>query len=57
MGCGARGDPWDVVRGQHDVGQVIINGEALLIWCAQNGLTVINTASEEVDTSVHMATP
>ena len=34
---------WDGVRGQHGVGQVNENGEALLSWCAQNGLAVMNT--------------
>ena len=43
VGCGARGDLWDGVRGQHGVGQVNENGEALLSWCAQNGLAVIYT--------------
>ena len=42
MGCGARWDLWDGVRGQHGVGQVNENGEALLSWYAQNGLAVMN---------------
>ncbi len=31
------------MRGQHSVGQVNVNGEALLSWYAQNGLAVMNT--------------
>ncbi len=36
VGCGG-------VRGCHGVGRVNDNGEALLSWCGQNGLTVMNT--------------
>ena len=40
VGCG---DPWDGVRGCHGVGHINDNGEALLSWCAQNSLIVMNT--------------
>lgn len=43
VGCGARGDLCVGVCGLHGVGQMNENGEALLFWCAQNGLGVMNT--------------
>ncbi len=43
VGCGARGNSWDGVRGQYGVGHLNENGEVLLSWCAQNGLAVMNT--------------
>ena len=42
-GRGERGDPWAGVRGCHELGHVNDNGEALLSWCAWNGLAVMNT--------------
>ena len=38
VGCGERGDSWAGVHGCH----VNDNGEALLSWCAQNGLAVMS---------------
>ncbi len=35
----ARGNFWDGLHGQHGVGHVNENGEALSSWCAQNDLT------------------
>ena len=43
VGCGERGDSWAGVRGCHGLGRVNDSGEALLSWCAQNGLAVMNT--------------
>lgn len=43
VGSGERGDSWAGVRGCHGVGLVNDNREALLSWCAQNGLAVMNT--------------
>ena len=42
MGSGERGDAWEGVRGCHGVGHVNENGEALLSWCAQNEMDVMN---------------
>ena len=59
VGCGVRGDPWNGVCGCHGVGYVNNNGEALLSWCAQNGLvaTYEYCVSEEEDTPVQLAAP
>ena len=43
MGCGDRSDPWDGVRGCHGVSRINDNREALLSWCARNGLMAMNT--------------
>ena len=43
VGGGKRGDSWVGVRGCYGVGSINDNGEALLSWCAQNGLAVMNT--------------
>ena len=43
VGSGERGDVWEDVLGCHGVGRVNENGEALLSWCAQNEMAVMNT--------------
>jgi hypothetical protein len=37
------------VRGCHGVGRINESGEALLSWCASNGLVVMNTVYEKKD--------
>ena len=45
---------WDGVRGYHGVGQMNESGEALLSFCALNGLTILNTYFEKK--SIHKNT-
>jgi hypothetical protein len=51
VGSGVRGedDEWNSVRGCHGVGRINESGEALLSWCASNGLVVMNTVYEKKD--------
>ena len=49
VGSGVRGedDVWNGMRGCHGVGRMNESGEALLSWCALNGLVVMNTMYEK----------
>ena len=49
VGSGVRGEDnvWNGVRGCHGVGRMNESGEALLSWCALNGLVVMNTMYEK----------
>ena len=41
---GEKNDVWNGVHGKHGVGRMNASGEALLSWCALNGLVVLNTS-------------
>ena len=49
VGSGVRGEDnvWNGVRGCHGVGRMNESGEALLSWCALNGLVVMNSMYEK----------
>ena len=38
---------WDSIRGYHGVGKLNESGEALLLFCALNRLTILNTYFEK----------
>ena len=44
VGSGEKDDVWNGVHGKHGVGRMNASGEALLSWCALNGLVILNTS-------------